>query len=121
MSDPDTVARAFCDHYYALFDNNRQELVNLYTDDSMVSFEDKKAKGAQNIVQTLMTFPPVKHVPQTVEVQPCPPNGLLVFVSGDLKIDQEQNAVKYSQVFNLQTAPAGSLFVLNDMHRLNWG
>ena len=60
--------------------------------------------------------------PRDIAVQPSPGNGLLVFVSGQLSID-DGAPLRFAQVFNLQPIPnqPGGLFVLNDLFRLNIG
>jgi hypothetical protein len=87
----------------------------------MLTFEQTKVKGAANIVQTLvnMPFQTVKHVCKSVDAQPTVGNGVVIFVSGDVHIDGDANAVKFAQVFLLQPN-AGGFFVLNDMMRLNY-
>lgn len=98
----------------------------------MLTFEDKQVRqniiifnflfspltahqvqGAEAIVQTLtsLSFRTVRHVVKTVDAQPTVGNGVIVFVSGDLFVDGENNPIKFSQVFNLQPNN-GSFYVL---------
>ena len=100
--DPDTVAKAFVEHYYNMFDSNRAGLANLYQDASMLTFEGQKTQGSQNIVAKLTALPfhQCKHHITTVDCQPSgPAGGMLVFVSGNLQLAGEQHALKFSQVF----------------------
>lgn len=41
--------QAFTDHYYATFDSNRANLVGLYQDQSLLTFEGQKFQGAQQV------------------------------------------------------------------------
>lgn len=43
------MAQAFTDHYYNTFDTNRQGLVGLYQDQSLLTFEGQKFQGVQQV------------------------------------------------------------------------
>ncbi|CAL1358399.1 unnamed protein product [Linum trigynum] len=120
--DPDTVAKAFVEHYYSTFDTNRAGLVGLYQDGSMLTFEGQKIQGAQNIAAKLTSLPfeQCKHSITTVDCQPSgPAGGMVVFVSGNLQLAGEQHPLKFSQMFHLMPTQ-GSFFVFNDIFRLNY-
>ncbi|KAL6011619.1 Nuclear transport factor 2A [Asimina triloba] len=98
--DPDTVAKAFVEHYYRAFDADRASLAGLYQDGSMLTFEGQKIQGSQNIVAKLTSLPfqQCHHSISTVDCQPSgPAGGMLVFVSGNLQLAGEQHALKFSQ------------------------
>ncbi|XP_073130357.1 nuclear transport factor 2B-like [Henckelia pumila] len=122
--DPETLSKAFVEHYYTAFDANRAGLAGLYQDTSMLTFEGQKFQGAQNIVAKLTSLPfqQCQHQITTVDFQPSgPAGGMLVFVSGNLQLAGEQHALKFSQMFHLMpTAQGSSFFVLNDIFRLNY-
>ncbi|KAK1270436.1 Nuclear transport factor 2 [Acorus gramineus] len=121
--DPDTVAKAFVDHYYSTFDSNRAALVGLYQESSMLTFEGEKLQGAQAIVAKLvgLPFPQCLHKITTTDCQPSGPGGgMIVFVSGTLQLQGEQHPLKFSQMFHLMPTPQGSFYVLNDIFRLNY-
>eukprot|EP00933_Yihiella_yeosuensis_P057415 TRINITY_DN57226_c0_g1_i1.p1 TRINITY_DN57226_c0_g1~~TRINITY_DN57226_c0_g1_i1.p1 ORF type:complete len:134 (-),score=22.45 TRINITY_DN57226_c0_g1_i1:91-471(-) len=124
MSDPKAIAEAFYKHYYNLFDSGKQgiaQLQSLYKDASMLSFEETNIMGAANIVNHLgnLPFQKVTHVVNSVSVQPSGvPGALLVFVQGELKIDNEEHPMKFSQVWHL-LPENGSFWVHNDIFRLN--
>lgn len=140
MGDPEEVANSFVQQYYHQFAEDRSQLGGLYSQESMLTFEDNRVMGAQNIAQTLANMPfqsvchvrkflfvcfcgfsfQHKNIAKTIDVQPTAGNGLLVFVNGDLFIDGGENGVKFAQVFSLQ--PVGDTFyVLNDIMKLNYG
>ena len=99
--DPDSVAKAFVEHYYSLFDSNRAALANLYQEGYMLTFDGQKIQGSQNIVAKLTNLPfqQCQHSITTVDCQPSgPAGGMLVFVSGNLQLAGEQHALKFSQV-----------------------
>ncbi|TID19802.1 hypothetical protein CANINC_003685 [Pichia inconspicua] len=120
--DFNTLAQQFCDFYYKQFDQDRSSLGNLYRDHSMLTFESSQMQGARNIIEKLTSLPfqKVQHRISTLDAQPASENGdVLVMVTGELLIDEEQNPQRYSQVFHL-IPDNGSYFVLNDIFRLNY-
>lgn len=117
-----TVATEFCKFYYEKFDSDRSQLGNLYREQSMLTFETSQVQGTKDIVEKLagLPFAKVAHRISTLDAQPASPQGdILVMVTGELMIDDEQNAQRYSQVFHL--IPDGnSYYVFNDIFRLNY-
>lgn len=99
--DADALAKAFVEHYYTTFDDNRGGLANLYQEGSMLTFEGQKILGSPNIVAKLTSLPfqQCHHSITTVDSQPSGVNaGMIVFVSGNLQLSGEQHALKFSQV-----------------------
>ncbi|KAI8385023.1 uncharacterized protein BYT42DRAFT_564439 [Radiomyces spectabilis] len=123
MSDMNTVAKAFTDFYYETFDGGRQNLASLYRESSMLTFEGAQFVGANAIVEKLVSLPfqKVLHRVSTFDAQPSAPNSsnLLVTVTGQLLIDDEQNPQMFSQTFQL-IAENRTYWVYNDIFRLNY-
>eukprot|EP00831_Metopus_contortus_P034480 TRINITY_DN27483_c0_g1_i1.p1 TRINITY_DN27483_c0_g1~~TRINITY_DN27483_c0_g1_i1.p1 ORF type:complete len:128 (-),score=27.79 TRINITY_DN27483_c0_g1_i1:36-419(-) len=61
----------------------------------------------------------VKHNVLTLDIQPTTAGGVICFVCGDLYIDESPNPIKFSEVFNIVSNPAGGFYCLNDIFRLN--
>eukprot|EP01117_Protostelium_nocturnum_P016630 TRINITY_DN662_c0_g1_i7.p3 TRINITY_DN662_c0_g1~~TRINITY_DN662_c0_g1_i7.p3 ORF type:complete len:123 (+),score=32.17 TRINITY_DN662_c0_g1_i7:310-678(+) len=121
MAQPEQVGKAFVDHYYQLFDQNRRaELGALYQPQSMLSFENDKYQGSEKIVQKLtsLNFQQVRHEIVTFDAQQVPGGGIIVMVCGNLQVDGGANILKFSQVFTLFPNGAG-WSVFNDLFRLN--
>jgi hypothetical protein len=122
MANIDDIAKAFVNHYYALFDSNREQLAGLYQNESMLTFQDSKVQGQANIINKLKTLPftgTIKHVCTSIDAQPTGA-GILVFVCGVLTIDDPPKPMNFSQVFHLQPiAGSNGFYVLNDLFRLN--
>lgn len=117
------LAQNFCDFYYGQFDSDRSQLGNLYREQSMLTFENAQMQGAKAIIEKLTSLPfgKLQHKITTLDAQPASPNGdVIVMVTGQLLVDDEQMPQRYSQVFHL--IPEGSsYFVFNDIFRLNVG
>lgn len=88
MSDPEAVAKAFTDHYYSTFDNNRSGLAGLYQDQSILTFEGQKFQGTQQITEKLggLPFQSCQHRVVSLDAQPSVGGGILVFVTGQLLV-----------------------------------
>ena len=111
--DFSSLAQQFTEFYYNQFDSDRSQLGNLYRDQSMLTFETTQLQGAKDIVEKLVSLPfqKVAHRITTLDAQPASPNGdVLVMITGDLLIDEEQNAQRFSQVFHLM--PEGNSCLL---------
>ncbi|KAK9477065.1 hypothetical protein V1514DRAFT_335081 [Lipomyces japonicus] len=117
------LAEEFTRFYYNQFDSDRTQLGNLYRDHSMLTFENSQLQGAKNIIEKLVSLPfqKVAHRISTLDAQPSSPSdgSVLVMVTGELLVDDENNPQRYSQVFHL-IPDNGSYFVLNDIFRLNY-
>lgn len=88
----------------------------------MLTFEGKETQGVKDIMVKLqegLSFKQVRHEVSTMDVQPCPGNGILVVVTGMLQADQD-TAFRFSQAFTLMPAGNSSFFVLNDVFRLSF-
>jgi len=124
MADLNSIGKQFTEFYYHMFDENRANLLPLYRDHSMLTWENTQIQGAKNIIEKLATLPfgKVVHKVQTTDVQPSNPEvpSLMVLVTGLLVVDDSPNALQFSQTFQL-IPDSGSYYVLNDIFRLNYG
>jgi hypothetical protein len=117
------IGQQFVVHYYQTFDTNRQALLPLYMDQSLLTFEGEQFQGAQSIVQKLCTlqFTKVQHEIVKADHQPNPTNGgVITFVTGNLKVDDSPNPLKFAEVFHLAQTGSGWQ-IINNMFRLNIG
>jgi hypothetical protein len=115
------VAQAFVQHFYTSFDANVDSLASLYTDQSMMSFEGQQIQGAQNIITKLKSVGPVKHDVKSTDIQPSVvPNGILIFVTGSIRIGGD-NPLHYCEVFQLLASAPGQYQIHNNVFRLNYG
>ncbi|KAL8799761.1 MAG: hypothetical protein Q9223_003844 [Gallowayella weberi] len=93
-------------------------------DQSMLTFESASVQGTSGIVQKLVDLPfqKVQHQISTLDAQPSSAEGgIIVMVTGALKVDEEERPMNYTQVFQLLPDGAGSYFVFNDIFKLIYG
>ncbi|KAL6992730.1 Nuclear transport factor 2B [Sarracenia purpurea var. burkii] len=118
------VGRAFVDHYYHLFDNDRLALCSLYQPSSILTFEGHVIQGVEDISTKLnqLPFDLCRHEISTVDSQPSAyTGGIVILVSGSLCLAGEEHSLRFSQMFHLIPTIQGSFFVQNDIFRLNYG
>ncbi|KAI8645283.1 nuclear transport factor 2 [Parasitella parasitica] len=120
MATIEAIAANFTRYYYHTFDTARANLASTYRDDSKLSFEGQCFEGAQNITEKLMSlsFQKVQHHCDTVDVQPLDPTNakILIVVVGKLLIDDNENPLNFSQVFQL-VAQDNTFYISNDVFR----
>ncbi|CDJ58221.1 nuclear transport factor 2, putative [Eimeria maxima] len=114
----DSIGPQFVQLYYETFRNNRANLGELYTEDSLLTYEGTQFRGATAIVQKLSQLPAVvNHQLVTCDCQPTPNGGVLIVVCGDLAIE-DNPPMKFTQTFNLVPNGSGTYAVFNDCFRL---
>uniref|UniRef100_A0A7S3J6U0 NTF2 domain-containing protein n=2 Tax=Euplotes harpa TaxID=151035 RepID=A0A7S3J6U0_9SPIT len=100
---------------------SRADLADLYTDDSMLTYEGEPIKGVESIMAKLGSLPEIRHQVTTFDAQPSVNDGILCMIGGDLFIDGSDNPVKFAQTFHLQKGGKFEYYCLNDVFRLNYG
>ncbi|CAK7206563.1 Nuclear transport factor 2 [Sporothrix eucalyptigena] len=122
MSGYEDVAKQFVEFYYNTFDSDRSQLTPLYRDNSMLTFETASVLGAAGIVEKLkgLPFQRIKHVVNVLDAQPTINDGVIVLVSGQLQVDEEERPMNFTQVFHL-AKDGGNYFVYNDIFKLIFG
>ena len=88
----------------------------------MLSFEGSDVQGSTAILGklTALPFQRSQHRISTIDAQPSlAPGSLLVFVTGEILIDEETNPQRFSQTFQLVQS-GDSFWVYNDIFRLNY-
>ncbi|KAH7175706.1 hypothetical protein EDB81DRAFT_874538 [Dactylonectria macrodidyma] len=124
MGDFQAIADQFIDFYFGKFDTDRKELVSLYRENSMLTFESSSSLGAAAIVEKLagLPFQQVKHQVTTKDAQPSNDNGgIIILVTGQLLVDEEQRPMNFSQSFQLARDASGQYYVFNDIFKLIYG
>ncbi|TPX18069.1 uncharacterized protein E0L32_011839 [Thyridium curvatum] len=142
MAEYENVAKQFVEFYYNSFDSDRKTLAGLYVspaseapykerlvnmavqrDNSMLTFESASSLGATAIVEKLsgLPFQKVKHQVSTLDAQPTVEGGVIILITGQLLVDEEQRPMNFSQTFQLMKDASGQYFVFNDIFKLVFG
>ena len=66
-SDFKSVGSQFIQHYYNVFDQERAKLGDLYTNDSMLTYDGEQFKGRESIVTKYVGLPSIAHKVETEE------------------------------------------------------
>ena len=118
MSSND-LATNFLNTYYSTMMNARNDLINFYTDASMLTYEGNNYSGIKGIKERIesFTFKTITFNFSEYDLQPSPyPNGLLIFVIGTLIMDGT-DTFNFAQVFQL--LPNGnSYYIHNEQFRI---
>ncbi|KAH6616988.1 hypothetical protein F5144DRAFT_596104 [Chaetomium tenue] len=95
----------------------------IFRDQSMLTFQSAQSAGVAAILDKLTNLPfqKVVHDCRTLEAQPAPNDGIIILVTGQLKVDDGDHPLPYSQAFQLCRDPAGQWFVFNDVFTLALG
>ncbi|XP_076304364.1 putative nuclear transport factor 2 [Tachypleus tridentatus] len=115
------IAAAFVQSYYLHFDNNekRQSMASFYDEEtSLMSFEGQNLLGRKKIMEKLnsLTFQKIAHSITKVDCQPMFDGGVLVFVLGQLKTDDDPPHT-FSQTFVLKPYNEG-YYIQHDVFRI---
>ncbi|KAK7744247.1 Nuclear transport factor 2 [Cytospora paraplurivora] len=110
------VAKQFCAFYYQQFDADRKQLGPLYRDQSMLTYESSSVQGVNAIVEKLSKL---QHKVTTLDPMPgLSEGGVLILITGQLLIDDNEHPMNFAQTFHLQKDPSGSFFVSHDIFKL---
>ncbi|KAI4871177.1 nuclear transport factor 2 [Hypoxylon rubiginosum] len=121
------VAAMFVQYYYNQFDADPAGLATLYREGSMLTFESSSFKGTQSVIEKLQSLPfqQIKHQVATMDPQPgVAPDHILVLVTGQLLVDEEQRPMSYAQSFYLVPENVNGqtqYYVHNDVFKLVYG
>mmetsp|Transcript_19954 Transcript_19954/g.17685 ORF Transcript_19954/g.17685 Transcript_19954/m.17685 type:complete len:151 (+) Transcript_19954:79-531(+) len=118
----DEIGKGFVDNYYEIFSNDRSKLEEFYREPSCLSYEGQGYQGPNKIMNKLrnLAIKSIKYDSKTIDVQPSGCGGLMIFVTGDLTLDNIKNPVKYSQSFHIVpiNASTSNFWIHNDIFRL---
>ncbi|MFT7811657.1 nuclear transport factor 2-like isoform X1 [Arapaima gigas] len=127
VSDPNVMAEkpvweqigeGFVQHYYQQFDTNRQNLADIYTDSSCLTWEGEGFQGKNGIMGKINSLPfkTIQHSITAQDHQPTPDSCVLSMVVGQLKADDDQ-VMGFHQMFLLKNIDS-KWICSNDVFRL---
>ena len=97
----EVLGEEFVRAYYSTFESNREHLVQLYAPDAMFTFEEHKGQGQVAIKEILtekLRFGAIQHVVTKVDCQPTSDSGIIVLVTGRLKVrDFGLNLIRFNK------------------------
>ena len=67
MSDFNEIGTQFVNHFYSTFNQPREQLMNLFSDQSMLTFEGEQFMGQEAIYGKLSSFGQVNHKINTLD------------------------------------------------------
>nr|CDS33050.1 nuclear transport factor 2 [Hymenolepis microstoma] len=117
--DFETIGPAFVNAYYGKLQQNRTDVVDMYHDCALMSYEGLKIQGKQNILKHIesLSWKTIKVDVSTCDFQPVD-NGYLVFVNGKLKVDNGEKDLPFSEFFLLKRLN-NAVLILHSIFRLN--
>jgi hypothetical protein len=91
-------------------------------ENALLTWEQDKIQGRANILKKLAELPfgRLKHDIQTIDCQPSVSGGVIIFVGGSVKIDDDQ-PLRFCSVFHLGSGGNNNFFLTNHMFRLQLG
>jgi len=114
------IGEQFVQHYYREFSADRKNVIPLYHDQAMLTYEEKMAQGKDAIGDVLvnkLSFTNIQHDITKVDVQPTMDSGLIILVTGRLKTD-EDHPHAFSETFLVKQIN-GSFLLVHDVFRLS--
>ena len=112
------IATSFLNTYYTTMMNSRDQLINFYTENSMLTNEGKNYSGLKEITERIesFSFKSINFQFSEYDLQPSPyPNGLLIFVTGSLTLDGD-TTFNFAHTFQLLPNNNG-YYIHNEMFR----
>eukprot|EP00922_Rhytidocystis_sp_ex-Travisia-forbesii_P035076 GHVS01052081.1.p1 GENE.GHVS01052081.1~~GHVS01052081.1.p1 ORF type:complete len:140 (+),score=22.97 GHVS01052081.1:222-641(+) len=115
----DALGKQFAEQYFNSFTANRGNIEAMFRAQSMLSWEGQQFQGSANVMKKISELPTMTYKLASLDCQPACDNGILIVVAGDVKIDDNSNAMKFMQVFVLRRTSTGTYYIFNTIFRLN--
>ncbi|XP_056168161.1 nuclear transport factor 2B-like [Syzygium oleosum] len=108
MAEP----KRFVENYLKTFDANREDLVNLYREESGMNFSGQMILGKEAIVAKLASLQQCQQQISGIACLPCElSGGVLALAYGYLWLDGKPDAYLFYQSFRLLQEPEGSYYI----------
>ncbi|KAF8017884.1 hypothetical protein BT93_H2943 [Corymbia citriodora subsp. variegata] len=112
------LAKQLMEDYYRAFDANRESLVNLYREESVLTFDGREIKGKEAILAKLTSLPQCHHEIADFMCSPnrsaAAPASVFVRVHGGTWVGgkkEEADGAIIHQTFHLMAAPQGGFYI----------
>ncbi|MES1919324.1 Nuclear transport factor 2 [Bonamia ostreae] len=125
QSDVQNLAKNFLSSFYGKYEEDRTSLDQFFSNQSMASIEGTHAMGKANIKNAFINqikANKIRHQVTTFDAHPLPDGAVFIMVTGKLRIDNDANAVNYSESFLLKKDPSiGNYYIHSNIFRINYG
>lgn len=118
-------ARAFVDWYYGKFNTNKEEVLGLYNESSLVTFQEKQYSGTNQMTNKLwieetITSPYLIQMTKTPSpfftIQPSIGNTVLISVQGNCRMTPEEaEEIGFFEIFLVAQVEGGGFVILNQI------
>lgn len=116
------VGKAFAQHYYSLFANQRQQLGGVYRANSLMTWQSDQMQGVDSILARFQNlgFTEAQFKSDSIDCQPSLSGGVLVVVNGEVLLKDERHPLKFVDMFHL-AQDAGQWYVSNQIFNIIGG
>jgi len=116
----EVLGKTFVEQFYTTFDANKENVIPMYHETALLTYEDHQKLGHQGIREvfcSLLKFNTIQHQVTKIDCQPVGDDGVLVFVTGRLQTDGDPPHA-FSEVFLIKPQN-NSYFIFHDLFRLS--
>ena len=114
------LAEELCRYYYTIYDNNFQELANIYYADSQFTYQDQEITGFNTLLQKLRetTVSKFTHYDMNVSAQPIGSSNLIITVIGSIALNDSIFMNKFIETLYIQRDDANVLRVCSTIFKI---
>ncbi|PAA61849.1 hypothetical protein BOX15_Mlig022657g1, partial [Macrostomum lignano] len=113
------IGQQFTEAFYGTLQTNKEQLVNFYHDQAMLTYEGSQVQGKAGILEKYksLSFQRIAAAVTNADYQPME-NGVLIAVNGQLKVDDSPQALAFCESFLLRNF-GGNFAIVNHVFRLS--
>ena len=102
MDQYETTGKNFLQSYYGALQNNKPVLSACYSENSFITYNGQRMQGTSAIMEKLNSLPAIAGFNiVSVECQPTKDMGVIALVDGELKLQGEEHALRFMEIFYL--------------------
>lgn len=114
------IAEELCKHYYTAYDNNFQDLINVYYTDSQFTYQDQEITGFNTLLQKLREsgITSFTHYDMNVSAQPIGPSNILITVIGSISFNNSIFLNKFIETLYIQRDDSNVLRICSTIFKI---
>ena len=122
MNNPtgNNAVQDFLQQYFNALGSNPQQVAAAYREHSQMHLEGTQAKGQEIATSLQEKFTGCQFQLKTLDIHPLKENVTVALVTGALLLPGQENPLYFTRAFVLQH-DGSSLYIANDVFRLNYG